>query len=168
MKIRPRGLFLSLILSLILGACSHADPGFQEPPTIESKDGVLQATLNAQIRRIEVGGVTVTTRVYNDLFVPPTLVVNPGDTMRIKLNNLIDEDTNLHYHGMNVSPLTPGDNVFLTIEPQQTFDYEVHVPADHPEGMFYYHPHLHGLTEFQIGSGMSGDLIVNGILDPFP
>jgi len=165
----PRGRYFALLgLSWTALACSNGAAGFQEPPRVESKDGILQTTLTAQERKLEVGGVTVTTRVYNDLLVPPTLVVRPGDTIFLKLNNFIDQDTNLHYHGMNVSPLEPGDNVFLTIAPGDTFDYEVHVPAEHPEGLFYYHPHMHGLTEFQVGSGMSGALIVDGILDPFP
>ncbi|MFO1462641.1 MAG: multicopper oxidase domain-containing protein [bacterium] len=162
-----------LLLFTMLGTpwalgCSHGGSGFPEPPVIQSKGGVLQATLTAEERQIQVGGVTVTTRLYNDLLVPPTLSVNPGDTMFIQLNNFIDEDSNLHYHGMNVSPLQPGDNVFITVAPGETFNYEVHVPEDHPEGMFYYHPHMHGLTEFQIGSGMSGAIIVEGLLDPFP
>ncbi|HKX12969.1 MAG TPA: multicopper oxidase family protein, partial [bacterium] len=140
----------------------------QEPPTIQSKNGVLQAELSAQRKQIEVGGVAVTTNLYNDLLVPPTLSLRPGDTILLRLNNFTDQNTNLHYHGLNVSPLAPSDNVFLTIEPSQTFNYEVHVPEDHPEGLFYYHPHFHGLTEDQIGGGMSGALIVEGLLDPFP
>jgi Putative multicopper oxidases len=153
----------------MLPACSGSGKlVFPEPPRVQSVDGVLQTELSAEMKQIEVGGVMVTTRVYNGLFVPPTLELAPGDTLLLHLNNSIDQNTNLHYHGMNVSPLLPGDNIFLTIMPGETFDYEVNVPANHPEGLFYYHPHFHGLTEFQIGSGMSGALIVEGLLDPFP
>jgi len=164
--ILPRS-FLVLLAFFPL-ACSKSENGFKEPPRIESKDGVLRAELSAQKKQVEVGGVQVTTDLYNDLLVPPTLSLRPGDTMMIRLNNLIDQNTNLHYHGMNVSPLSPGDNVFLTVQSGGTFDYEIHVPSDHPEGLFYYHPHFHGLTEDQIGGGMSGALIVEGLLDPFP
>ena len=33
-----------------------------------------------------------------------TLVVKPGDTMRVTLVNHLSEDTNLHFHGLHVSP----------------------------------------------------------------
>lgn len=157
--------FLALTVS---AACSKSDSSFKEPPLISSKDGVLKAELTAQSKQIEVGGVRVTTNLYNDLLVPPTLSLRPGETISLRLNNQIDQNTNLHYHGLNVSPLVPGDNVFITVQPGQTFDYEIHVPESHPEGLFYYHPHFHGLTEDQIGSGMSGALIIEGLLDPFP
>ena len=84
------------------------------------------------------------------------------------MNNFIDQMTNVHYHGMNVSPLSPSDDIFIMITPSGSFDYEVEIPEDHPEGMFYYHAHLFGLTEYQIMSGLSGGLIVNGVLAPFP
>ena len=96
------------------------------------------------------------------------LRVNPGDTIRLRVNNFIDQMTNVHYHGMNVSPLSPSDDIFIMIPPTGDFDYEVQIPEDHPEGLFYYHAHLFGLTEYQIMSGLSGGLIVNGVLAPFP
>ncbi|MCE9623985.1 MAG: multicopper oxidase family protein [Deltaproteobacteria bacterium] len=159
------GLFMALCF---VGACSGSGNSFPEPPRIESKNGILHADLTASQESLQVGGTPVSTRVYNKLFVPPTLVLNPGDTMLLHLNNDIDQETNLHYHGMNVSPLSPGDDVFITVDIGGSFDYEVNVPSEHPEGLFYYHPHMHGLTEFQIGNGMSGALIVAGLLDPFP
>jgi FtsP/CotA-like multicopper oxidase with cupredoxin domain len=149
-------------------ACGGIHETFLEPPKVQSKNGRLDVELTAKMQEVVAGGQRVVTRAYNDLFTPPTLFVQPGDTIYLRLNNLIDEDTNLHYHGMNVSPMVPGDNVFLNIQSGQIFDYEVRVPEEHPEGLFYYHPHRHGLTEFQIGSGMSGLLIVEGLLNPFP
>ncbi|MGH3583250.1 MAG: multicopper oxidase family protein, partial [Mycobacterium sp.] len=86
----------------------------------------------------------------------------------LALRNRIAQPTNLHYHGMNVSPLGNSDNVFVHVGPGEDFDYEIAIPPDHPVGMFYYHAHQHGLTEFQIGSGLSGGLIVEGLLEPFP
>ncbi len=39
---------------------------------------------------------------------------------------------------------------------------------DHKQGLFWYHSHIYGLSEFQVMSGMSGFLIVDGVLDIFP
>lgn len=145
---------------------------FSEPPEIRSVDGVLNATLTAEIKQIEVAGRQVTARVYNGLYVPPTLRVKPGDVIKLKLVNKIDMMTNIHTHGLNVSPSGNSDNVFVHVEPSPSepnaFDYEITIPAGHPAGLFYYHPHAHGNTELQTFSGMSGLLIVEGILDPFP
>lgn len=151
-----------------LTACSSSGGGndpFVEPETIASKDGVLEATFEVTLDEIEVGGTQVAARLYDGQFMPPTLSVQPGDLIRLTLANRIDELTNLHYHGMNVSPLGNGDNVFLHIVPGETFQYEVQIPETHPEGLFYYHPHIYGTTEFQIGNGMSGGIVVRGILD---
>jgi FtsP/CotA-like multicopper oxidase with cupredoxin domain len=149
-------------------ACSDSggDPDpFFEPPVITSEDGVLEAELEVALTDTEVAGTPVTIRAYDGDFMPPTLAVSPGDVIRLRLANRIDDLTNLHYHGMNVSPMGNADNVFLHVVPGETFDYEVPVPTTHPRGLFYYHPHIYGTTEFQIGNGMSGGIVVDGILD---
>jgi FtsP/CotA-like multicopper oxidase with cupredoxin domain len=69
---------------------------------------------------------------------------------------------------MNVSPLGNSDNIFVHVQPMTSFEYEIRIPASHPQGLFYYHPHQYGTTEAQIMGGMSGLLVVNGLLDPFP
>lgn len=141
---------------------------FAEPPEVVSRGGVLGTTLRAAPARLEIGGREVETRVYNGLFTPPTLRVRPGDVIRLRLENAIDEWTNLHYHGMNVSPLGNGDNIFVWVDPGESFDYEIEVPEDHPSGLFWYHPHPHRIAERQVLGGMSGGLIVDGLLDPIP
>lgn len=114
-------------------------------------------------------------------FVAPTIDVTPGDTVRINLDNRLQPDesckgvdpkkmniphcfngTNLHSHGLWVSPTGNSDNVLLKIDPGQKFQYEYNIPADHPAGTFWYHPHLHGSTALQVGSGMAGALVIRG------
>jgi len=113
-------------------------------------------------------------------FVGPTVNLWPGDTYRITLNNKLPADdpscgdhgdpnvphcfnsTNLHAHGLWVSPSGNSDNVFIKINPGVSFTYEYNIPADHPAGTFWYHPHLHGSTALQVSSGMAGVLIVQG------
>jgi len=50
----------------------------------------------------------------------------------------------------------------------EVFDYEIAIPENHASGLYWYHSHQHALSESQVGGGMSGGLIVDGILDPFP
>ena len=63
--------------------------------------------------------------VYNGSFPGPTLVVDPGDRISLKLVNRLEDPTNLHTHGFHVSPEGNSDNVLLHIEPEETFDYPV-------------------------------------------
>src|SRR5688572_26839343 len=49
--------------------------------------------------------------------------------------------TNLHTHGLWVSPAGNSDNVLISIRPGERFRYEYAIPEDHPAGTFWYHPH---------------------------
>ncbi|ALN82394.1 multicopper oxidase family protein [Lysobacter antibioticus] len=110
-------------------------------------------------------------------FVAPTIVTSPGETVRVRLDNALPPEqcgssginvphcfnsTNLHSHGLWVSPTGNSDNVLLTLRPGVKFEYEYNLPADHPAGTFWYHPHLHGSTALQVSSGMAGALLVRG------
>ena len=102
------------------------------------------------------------------LFQGPTLMANPGDTLDITIvNNLKDFEgsaafgpTNLHTHGLHVSALGNADNPFLEIEPGEENHYTIKIPANHPEGTFWYHPHRHELVNAQIKGGLSGLLVI--------
>lgn len=122
----------------------------------------------------------------NTPFLAPTITMRPGQTVRISLNNDLFEtkdgkrlpvetckmpdggvnvphcfnETNLHAHGLWVSPSGNSDNVLISINPGVTFDYEYNVPSDHAAGTFWYHPHKHGSTALQVSSGMTGALII--------
>jgi len=78
--------------------------------------------------------------------------------------------TNLHFHGTNVAPVCGQDEVLHTLlEPGQSFDYKVQIPANEPPGLYWYHPHPHGYSEAQVQGGASGALIVEGLeeVDPW-
>ena len=60
--------------------------------------------------------------------------------------------------------VAPGDDVFLDVGAGADYDYRWQVPADHAQGTHWYHPHSHGLVEPQILSGMSGMLVIDGLI----
>ncbi len=144
------------------------------PPELRSRDGVLEATLTARPAWVRVAGKRFRSNVYNGRYIPQTLVLERGDTLRLTIHNEIGRAdvaikkplrTNVHYHGTDVSPKSPGDDVLLDVKAGKTFDYVVPFPKDHPQGLHWYHPHSHGFVEPQILSGMSGMLIVDGYIE---
>lgn len=161
---------------------------FSEPISISSLNGVLDVTLRAhestQIIEIknpldvfapgtpsEVDGFltyawTVNTglasnsQTSGDFFPGPTLKVNPGETLRIRLQNDLAEPTNFHTHGLEISPLGNSDNIILNIGPGQQNVFEYQIPLDEPQGTYWYHSHEHAFSKNQVYRGMAGFLIV--------
>jgi len=97
--------------------------------------------------------------------------------------------TNIHLHGMLVSPryattddASWGDNVFVynfnsdnglptlgaNLHGTALFDeidYNIPIPADHPSGLYWFHPHIHGISQNQISAGLSGIVTVGHVAD---
>jgi suppressor of ftsI len=164
------GLAIASVISGCGGGSSGKPPvPFANPPEIASADGVLSATLTVEPAVQTVGGQAVTfPALYNGLYMPPVLRVQPGDSIEIRLRNYGVQSTNLHYHGLNVTPMRDGDDIFLEINPGITFAYDFPIPATHPQGLYWYHPHFDPLLNTQIAGGMSGGLVIGDILAPFP
>ena len=127
---------------------------------LRSSGGVLEVELDAARRTVEVAGSRVSMLGYAKGVPGPTLRLRPGDRLRVQLRNSMDEDTNLHVHGLHVSPEGNGDNPFVSINPGEVFDYEYQLPQDHPTGTFWYHPHLHGSVADQLFGGLYGAIVV--------
>jgi len=163
-----------------------------EPEDLYSTDGVLSVDFTYQTYQ-DGTGKTYFCFINSDGAESPTLHVRPGDVLKLKLTNLIPEQpgkvhgmpememarageggcgaasmtassVNIHYHGTNTPPTCHQDEVIHTlINSGETFQYEVHFPKDEPPGLYWYHPHIHGLTTAAVTGGASGALVVEGI-----
>ena len=131
-----------------------------QPPEERSVDGQLQVRLEAAPGPLLLAGRQIAALGYNGRIPGPTLRLQAGDVLKITLVNNLDRATNLHVHGLHVSPAGNGDNVFLSVEPGSSFNYEYRLPRDHPPGVYWYHPHRHGLVADQIFAGLFGAIIV--------
>ncbi len=148
-----------------LAAASGGGDDLREPEVLASSGGALEVTLTA------APGVTLAGRHtgalgYNSSSPGPTLLVRPGDNLRVRLHNRLDAATNLHTHGLHVSPEGLSDNIFRSIGPDASADYEYRIPDDHPTGTFWYHPHRHGTVADQVFGGLLGALLVVGSSEP--
>jgi FtsP/CotA-like multicopper oxidase with cupredoxin domain len=125
-------------------------------------------------------------RSYNGCLTSPMIEALPGDSLHVALHNeLATNDptcgtapsaqylqlppgvgcfntTNLHVHGLHVSPSGISDNVLLSVAPGTTQPYRIDIPADHPAGTFWYHAHMHGSTAVHVASAVAGPLIIHG------
>src|SRR6202795_1731504 len=112
----------------------------------------------------------------------PTLRLSPGDQLKIAyINDLPNKAkescaitpcmdmTNLHFHGLTVSPDAPQDDVLdMMAKPGQSLHYTVQIPKNHPPGLYWYHTHPHGESHRQVLDGMSGAIVIEGIESYFP
>lgn len=104
-----------------------------------------------------VGGLQTSVWAYDGTIPGPTLRLRQGQPVRIAIENGLEEDTTVHWHGIrlpNAMDGVPG----LTqppIKPGERFVYEF-TPPD--AGTFWYHPHADSLV--QLGRGLAGALIV--------
>jgi FtsP/CotA-like multicopper oxidase with cupredoxin domain len=139
-----------------------------EPPVIASQDGVLSATLVAARTRVTVGGRSILAKTYNGLLVGPTLEARPGDRVVVHLVNRLNEPTNLHFHGLHVSPAGHADNIYVSVAPGRTFTYSFVIPASQGTGTYWYHSHADMTSEEQVFGGLSGVLEVEGLAAALP
>jgi suppressor of ftsI len=148
-------------------------PGsFSNPPELRSKNHLLSLTLRAAI----------TSDGKNSFYFDgqpgaPTLRLSPGDRLKIVYINDLPakpqescaispcmDMTNLHFHGLEISPQAPQDNVIdMMAMPGDTLRYVVEIPPNHPPGLFWYHTHPHGESHRQALDGMSGAIVIEGM-----
>ena len=167
---------VSIARTMILQESSMATPfmksRFPEPPEVRGQNNVVSLTLHAV--QMANGKDAF---AFNGKMIAPVIRVHPGDTLKIAYVNNLEATsnepcatgpcmgmTNLHFHGLTISPKPPQDDVLTMLAmPGQTLHYVVEIPRDHPPGLYWYHPHPHGESHRQVLDGMSGALVVEGM-----
>jgi FtsP/CotA-like multicopper oxidase with cupredoxin domain len=144
-----------------------------EPPVVKAVNGVATVSLIADVNP----ATGLPSFEYEGLHgVAPTIEVKPGERFVVDLTDDLpasgglSSDMNLHFHGMGSAPRKPGDDVLgVLAKPGQELHYEVDVPITQEPGLYWYHPHVHLETSYQVGEGgMSGAIIVLGIEKHLP
>jgi FtsP/CotA-like multicopper oxidase with cupredoxin domain len=214
------------------GARAGADE-FQNPPVIEVRSPGGELTIRARRGTAFVPGLGEVEQAYGyDVrrgntfprespapatvaLMPPVISVDRGSTLGILFRNELrgtdvagtaqPTESNLHTHGLLVSPKGPGrasrgraygDCIFViastagaiashahgyeqapgdpcSLEPGAGYvrlengdiRYSYVIAPDHPSGMYWFHPHPHGLSEVQVSNGLSGLLWIGNFWD---
>jgi suppressor of ftsI len=163
----------SMYLLVLQGSESSSEGAFlPNPPQLYAQNHNLSVTLDAVV---DANGRDAF--AFNGQPVAPILRAWPEDTIRINYVNDLPEQsrescaispcrdmTNLHFHGMHVSPNAPQDDVITMMAmPGQTLHYAVKIPSDQTPGLFWYHTHPHGESHRQVLDGMSGAIVIEGM-----
>jgi len=152
-------------------------------------------TLTTEYSDHTFNGTTMHLRTYNGQIPGPTLYAAPGQPFNVTVVNNFPPDppatpgagvdpmnnphkfntTNLHVHGVQVVPhifepvgTTDPAAMMVAIAPGTSKTYNFTLPADHPPGLYWYHPHHHGSTDVEVSGGMAGLIIVGGNIDQVP
>jgi FtsP/CotA-like multicopper oxidase with cupredoxin domain/cytochrome oxidase Cu insertion factor (SCO1/SenC/PrrC family) len=143
-------------------------PAFRESPEIRSVDGVCKATLHIRKEEVQAGDQTLITDCFNGMYTGPILRVRRGDLVELTVINDGEMNTNIHFHGLQVSPDDYGDSVFTVIPIGHQYTYRFRIPEYHHPGTYWYHAHSHTTTQRQVMQGVAGTLIVDGELERWP
>jgi FtsP/CotA-like multicopper oxidase with cupredoxin domain len=161
-----------LLLTLASTAMEALGARLPESPEVRGQNNVVSLALYA-VR--DTNGKNAF--AFNGKITAPVIRVRPGETLKIKyVNHLATSSneacatgpcmgmTNLHFHGLEISPNAPQDDVLTMLAmPGQTLHYVVEIPKNHPPGLYWYHPHPHGESHRQVLDGMSGAIVVEGM-----
>src|SRR6202163_1600792 len=160
-----------------LGMTGNASDLLPTPPELHAKHHTLSLTLHAGVASDGKNSF-----YFNGQPNAPTLRLSPGDQLKINYINDLPakpperclagpcmDMTNLHFHGLTISPDAPQDDVLTMMAmPGKTLRYSVQIPKNHPPGLYWYHTHPHGESYRQALDGMSGALVIEGIESYFP
>src|SRR5215831_7433753 len=160
----------------------------QNPPALYSSGHFLHARFSYQ-HAFDADGREVFCFMTPDGMQNPTLHLNPGDHLLITVTNNLpagsagmtlsapscgasvmnSTSVNIHYHGTNISPTCQQDEVIKTlINSGETFQYNLTIPPDESPGLYWYHPHVHGIAEHTMQGGPAGAIVIDGIQDIQP
>lgn len=205
-----------VIISIIFGAQLCGAARVQQPAA-ELADSSNLVTLTAEAADVDVPGKGLIKGLYvyrlrgpgmssgaPAALMPPVIAAPRGRTLTIDFFTKLPEETNLHTHGLSITPRgvgfgetgsrplygdcilvngeardnPPSPNDLAKVDPckpqtaapaavkeAQPIRYRDVIPPNHSSGLFWFHPHVHGVAEKQLLAGLSGLLTIGDIWD---
>lgn len=103
-------------------------------------------------------GITSSAILTNNTFLGPTIAISKGETLNVRFNNLLSEDSNIHWHGLSTPAVMDGHPKY-PVKPGESFDYSF--PVLDRAGIYWYHAHPDRATARQAYMGFAGAIIVH-------
>jgi blue copper oxidase len=145
------------MLMFLLGSGGSALAQYQTlriPPALYGKE--FQLTLKDTFRQLRTGNQTITSGINGD-FWGPTLFINKGDTVRMDVLNKLNDSTTLHWHGFHLPAVMDG-GPHQVIPPNTR--WKPYWKVSNQAATYWYHPHLHEMTQEHMTKGLGGLIIV--------
>ncbi len=147
------------LLALVATLSAQAQTALPIPDTLTGPDFTLEVRDGTwQFHADEV----VDTYGVNGDLLAPTLILNRGEQVTLNVTNTLPDLTTMHWHGLHIPAADDGGPHSL-IYPNTTWSPSFTV-LDRAS-TFWYHPHSHGLTDFQVSMGLAGMIIVRDDLE---
>ncbi|GFE58613.1 multicopper oxidase family protein [Geobacter sp. AOG1] len=143
---------------------------FDIPDATKNSAGAYE--LLVQEAKLRLNGTPVTLLTYNGMYPGPVIRAAKGDMLKVRMVNGLPKTTatnilghrrnitNLHTHGLHVSPSGMADNMMMMAAPGEALDYEYDLAFEEPGHLNFYHPHVHGTVAEQYWGGLAGPLVI--------
>ena len=149
---------LSLLLLITL---LTAQRGLAQYNALWIPDTLSGTTFNLALRdtfaQMLPGNQTITAAVNSSKFWGPTLIFNQGDTVHVNVTNHLNDSTTIHWHGMHLPAVMDG-GPHQVIPPGTV--WQPYWKVTNQAATYWYHPHLHMMTQEHMTKGLGGFIIV--------
>lgn len=170
--------FIFISLSLLISSCDSSKPSLTNisktsenlffknslsiPPILEDKDeSDTKDEFNLSIQKGKVkffNSLETNTYGYNGNFLGPVIRVKSGNEVKINVKNNLDEDSTVHWHGLEVpSEMDGGPNHSIKSNATWSPSFKISQQA----GTYWFHPHTFEKTGEQVYKGLAGLFIVD-------
>jgi FtsP/CotA-like multicopper oxidase with cupredoxin domain len=131
-----------------------------DPRTVEVRLTASPARLSL------VPGSATDVYAYNGSVPGPTLELREGDRVIVHFKNDLPVPTTVHWHGLHIPAASDG-SPFHPVAPGAQHDY-VFTILPGAAGTYWYHPHPHHQTGYQVAKGLYGAIVIRAADDPLP
>lgn len=148
-----------ILIFIVCGTSCLLQAQYNNIPIPEALYGTtFNLNIHESVKQIKpTGNQTVTGSINNETFWGPTLIINKGDEVHMNVTNSLNESTTLHWHGMHLPAVMDGGP--HQVIPAGTL-WQPYWTVTNNAATYWYHPHLHSLTNSQMTKGIGGLIIV--------
>jgi blue copper oxidase len=145
----------NIVLFCALAISANAQTPIPIPDTLSGSN--INLTMHQDSVQFFQGQKTQTLAFNQYSYLGPTLILNNGQNVSITVNNQIGDTTNLHWHGLHVSPTNDGNPHTMIMD---GMNWNPQFTVLDKASTYWYHPHFHGKTAEHAIKGAAGMIIV--------
>ncbi len=152
----------TFVKGLAIGGAAASVGLLRQPLRAQTRQRREPAVLSGEVFVLRIGETAInitgrprTALTINDSLPGPLLRWTEGDTISLRVENALDDDTSIHWHGILLPANMDGvpGLSFAGIHPGQTYEYRFTVKQ---HGTYWYHSH----SGFQEQQGVYGPLLI--------